>query len=308
MIRQLVCSILTGISVFVGAAGTVGAQAGQVSTHTLEYQGITRTYTLYMPPSAQADAAVPLVIALHGGGGSGEGFMAYTDFNTHAEMAGFAVVYPDAVGERWHDGREIDNLGVDDVGLIAALIDTLAADYPVDKERVFVTGMSNGGFMTATLACVRPELFAGIAIITASIPELLIDNCAAAPMPALILNGTADPLVPYDGGEVNAGGVARGVASSTDATIAFWREINGCDSEPDAVETLDNRSLDGTSVDFVLSRTCKSGMPVTLVRVAGGGHTLPGTRPYLPRAIIGTTSREFSGAAFIIAFFAQASG
>jgi polyhydroxybutyrate depolymerase len=160
--------------------------------------------------------------------------------------------------------------------------------------------------MTATLACARPELLAGIAIITASIPELLLPDCAAVPLPAMIMNGTDDPLVPYDGGNVIAGDVVRGVASATEETAAFWREANACDAEPDVTETHDARPFDGTSVDVLRYESCKTGAPLALVRVNGGGHTLPGAAQYLPRAIIGVVSREVDGAALIFAFFAEA--
>ncbi|MCC6613796.1 MAG: prolyl oligopeptidase family serine peptidase [Anaerolineae bacterium] len=281
-----------------------GAQPEQIVEGDLDYQGLTRTHTLYLPAAAAEGERLPLLIALHGGGGTGPQFMDYSGFNEQAEAQGFIVVYPDGVGQQWHDGRDIANPTVDDVGYIATLMATLQRDYPIDLERVFVTGISNGGFMTMTLACERSELFAGVAAIAAELPERLRESCAPSPLPVLIMNGTDDPLVPYDGGPVKVGNETRGTTLSTDTTVAFWREINGCPDNPDLSLGVDHLPLDGTSVEISAYGACESGASVILYRVDGGGHALPGAGQYLPRRTIGIASREIDGAAEIMDFFA----
>jgi len=282
----------------------VSAQPEQLVEGDIEYQGLTRTYTLYLPSAAADGEPLPLLIALHGGGGNGPQFMRSSNFNELAEAQGFMVIYPDGVGRQWHDGRDIVNSTVDDVGYIATLLATLQRDYPIDTERVFVTGISNGGFMTMTLACERSELFAGAAVIVAGLPERIRDSCAPSPLPVLIMNGTDDPLVPYDGGPVVVGDEERGITLSTDATVAFWREVNGCPENPDISLSVDHLPRDGTSVQISAYGACESGASVILYSVIGGGHALPGAGQYLPRRTIGIASREIDGAAEIMDFFA----
>ncbi len=282
----------------------VNAQPEQVLDGELEYQGLTRTYKLYLPPDVADGTPLPLLIALHGGGGTATQFMRYSGFNDLAESQGFMVVYPDGIERQWHDGREIVNPNIDDVGFVHTLTAHLQLNYPIDTSHIFATGISNGGFMTITLACERPELFAGVAVITASLPERMRETCAPTPLPVLIMNGTDDPLVPYDGGPVVAGNEERGVVISTADTVAFWREVNGCAASADVSLSVDRLPRDGTSVNISAYRTCDSDAPVILYSVAGGGHALPGASQYLPRRTIGIASREIDGAAEIMDFFA----
>ncbi|TMA54740.1 MAG: hypothetical protein E6J75_13420 [Deltaproteobacteria bacterium] len=120
--------------------------------------GRARSYHLHVPESVRPDVAHPLVLVLHGGGGNGFGMSRLSHFNRVADERGFIAVYPDGVDAFWADGRGVtdaDDHGVDDVGFLMALLDALAGRHGIDPARVFVAGISNGGFMAQRLACGR---------------------------------------------------------------------------------------------------------------------------------------------------------
>lgn len=239
----------------------------------LIHDGIERTYVVYAP-SSMAEPA-PLLIVLHGGVGTGAHVMRSTGMNDLADEAGFIVVYPDGL-DGWNDGRNLDmRAGADDVGFIAALIDTLAETYPIDEERIFATGGSNGGMMSFTLACHLADRLAGIAAVVANLPAPLEADCQPArPLPVLMMVGTDDPLMPFEGGTV---AYNRGEVLSAAQTAAFWRGINGC-TDTAARTDLPDLADDGVRVMLDQYEDCTSGAPVWWYTLEGGGHGWPGTR------------------------------
>ena len=120
------------------------------------HKGRMRTYLVHIPPSYNKESLTPLVIALHGGGGDGKKAEKSTLMSHQSDKDGFILVYPDAVRGHWNDGRGVNRYrshreDIDDVGFIASLIDVLAEDYNIDRTRVYVTGVSNGGLMSNRL-------------------------------------------------------------------------------------------------------------------------------------------------------------
>src|SRR4051812_40864226 len=174
-----------------------------------------RYYHLYLPVNYNREQPIPLLLALHGGGGDGNSMIKLTngEFNRLADEHNFMVCYPDGIAKKWNDGRfqALRGRSVDDVGFIAGLIDSLAGGYAVDVEHVFVTGMSNGGHMAYRLACDLYDQIAGIAPVAALMPDNLEQACKPPrPMPVLIIAGTDDTLVPYRGGAVGGQILRRG--------------------------------------------------------------------------------------------------
>ncbi|MBK8022718.1 MAG: esterase [Chloroflexi bacterium] len=293
--KHFVVVVLLLLATLIG--GQAGAQTGTTvdTAGTLVHDGLTRDYLLHVP--AELQTLAPLVIALHGGGGTAAGFRSETDFDSVADANSFIVVYPQGVNREWNErrgsGMTVRRSDADDVGFIAALIDYLSAAYPVDPARVYAMGISNGGFMSLRLACDLRDRLAGIGVVAAQLTADMRAECIPSrPLRVAILNGTDDPIVPYDGGAVQVSGQFRGEVLPTDGTVAFWLEANTCDRTPDATETIDDRPLDGTSIELTRYESCAPGGAVRLYRVVGGGHALPGGSQYLPRAVIGTLSRE----------------
>lgn len=288
--------------------------AEALDTRTLSHGGRTRTYHVRTPTGWTAERRWPLVLALHGGGGKGSTFDAWTTagaLGREADRRGIVVVYPQGVERAWRDGRK-DHLrgkttGIDDVGFISALIDVLVQSTAVDPRRVYATGISNGGFMSYRLACDLPHKLAAVAPVTANLPLALQERTPAQPISLMVVNGTADPLVPYGGGEVRLlrFGRGRGRILSTDATLRWWAGRNGCPLTPSRTTLADADPADGTRVTRVTYSGGRGGSEVVLLKVTGGGHTWPGGTQYLPARLIGRTSRDIDATREILTFFAR---
>lgn len=299
----------------VGVVGLLALPSPAASAPALQrvkivHQGRTRIAHVYVPPGHDKKVAVPLVIALHGGGGEGLKFDRSTkgQMRREANARGWLVVYPEGVARGWNDGRKLvtgrdrQRIGVDDVGFLSKLIDHLHVSHGVDPSRVYATGISNGGFMSLRLGIELGAKIAAIAPVTANLQRVHVRAKPTHPMPVLILNGTEDPLVPYRGGHVRVLGQNRGAILSTDATVAWWCKHNGCASTFTHRVLPDKRRLDGTRVHVT---RFDGKAPVVLYRIQGGGHTWPGGQQYLPRFMIGRVTRDIDGARVIFDFFAR---
>lgn len=292
---------------------------GKAEYRTFSHQGVQRAYLLYLPP-AEADAGpLPLVLALHGGGGSAKKWAAYTQggFERLADAAPFFLAYPEGLQGQWNDGREIKQSyahrnRVDDLGFLSSLIEYLCNTLPVDRNRVFVTGASNGGMMTLVLAARHAEQIAAIAPVIASIPERVAAELAPSePVSVLIINGKEDPLVPWQGGAVRIGRQTRDQVVSTEQTAAFWRHVNGCRPEGDTTALPDLDPKDNTRAFQTVYRGGRAGAEVWLIGIEGGGHTWPSRmeargRPLLKAVLsgfVGRKCRDFDATDVIWEFF-----
>lgn len=277
---------------------------------TLEVDGTARTYYLHVPPGL-GPGPVPVVLVFHGGGGNGPSTERLTRFSALADREGFVVAYPEGVGRNWNDGREFTSSRahrdhVDDVGFVAALLDAIARVHPLDPRRVYATGISNGGIFSHYLAARLSARIAAIAPVVGGVadppdpwfrPE--------QPVSVLILQGTADPLVPYRGGPISFG---RGKIIDTEETARRWAALNGASREP-VQEALASGARPAASAKDrcggvrLAYAGGRDGSEVVLVRLEGGGHTWPGGAQYLPETLIGRVCRDFDATALIWDFF-----
>jgi polyhydroxybutyrate depolymerase len=217
---------------------------------------------------------------------------ALTHLNDLADREGVLVVYPDGLRKSWADGRGVtdaERQGVDDIAFFRQLITTLQAQYSIDSHRVYVTGISNGGFMTQRLGCELADRIAAVVSVAATFSANLAETCAPSrPLPILYVLGENDPLVPYAGGVINGN---RGTALSAADSLAAWAKLGGCTGAP-TTRTLPDRVQDDTHVSETLYTNCQSGAQVGLYSVAGGGHTWPSGRQYLPVAAVGHVTQQ----------------
>ncbi|MEO0085035.1 MAG: PHB depolymerase family esterase [candidate division WOR-3 bacterium] len=271
---------------------------------SLEFGGRKRTYLLHLPDMT-ADYARPLVFVLHGGGGSGRAVARLTGFSRLADSVGFIAAYPDAVERHWNDGRGVKRFlaqreEVDDVGFISALIDTLVRQFGLDPTRVYAAGMSNGAMMCHRLGLELSDRVAAVAPVAGNLPVKLAERRPTRPVSVLAINGTDDPLVPFEGGGVGRI-VKRGKVLSTAKTVGFWVERNGCASVPDTSWVDDADPQDGIRVARAVHSGGRDGSEVVLYTVFGGGHTWPqgAARP----GHYGRTARDFSATEEIWRFF-----
>ncbi len=308
-------SLCLGLAVIVGASACQARPSNLPSaqpTGTLPHDyaaaiqsgGLERTYRAHLPTSYNATQSLPLVLVLHGGGGSGRGMNGLTNLNTLADEKDFIVVYPDGYQRHWGDGRGTspsERDGVDDVAFISALIDHLSKDLRVDPRRVYATGISNGGFFSDRVGCGLANKIAAIAVVAATMPTNLAKTCQPArPLPVQIFHGSDDPFVPSAGGEVTIGD--RGSILSISDTVTKWAALDGCTTAP-AVVNLPQQVNDGTQVSRETYNGCRGGTEVIFYDIKGGGHTWPGGLQYLPVRIIGKTTRNLDATTVIWAFF-----
>ncbi|TVR80299.1 MAG: T9SS C-terminal target domain-containing protein [Chitinophagaceae bacterium] len=260
---------------------------------SLEHNQINRTYSIYIPATYDGIEAVPLVFNLHGYTSNSAQQELYTNFKPIADTANFILVHPNGTSE---SGAQFWNVGffpsnVDDVGFLETLIDTISENYNIDLDRVFSTGMSNGGFMSYLLAC-ESDRFTAVASVTGSMTQLNYDNCnTVKPIPAMQIHGTNDPTVPYEGTQQFL---------HVDSVVSFWVNHNNCDDEPVIID-IDNISPnDGTNTIHYTYSGGDEGSSVELYKVINGGHTWPGA-PFS----IGPTSQDFNASKVIWEFFSK---
>ena len=264
-----------------------------------------RTYLLHVPASYSADRPVPLILSLHGRLGDGKGQARLSGFDALSDEHGFLVVYPDGLERSWADGRGAtpsDKQHVNDVHFLSELITRLQSDYNIDPARIYANGMSNGGFMTARLACDLSDRIAAVAIVAASISAPTANSChPARPISVLILQGTTDPLVPFDGGALGRNG-DRGEVLSHQAAVEKFVALDHCPGAP-KTQHLPDTASDNTSVDVSLFTGCSAGTEVASYEIVNGGHAWPGGLAYLPANVIGITSRNLDASSIIYAFY-----
>jgi len=254
--------------------------------------GNKRSFLTYLPSTAKT-GKLPLVISLHGGFASPKGMFHLADFRPVAEREKFIVVCP-ASKHFWHDGADLH--GIDDVKFIDQLITYMVKTYDADPDRIYVTGISNGGFMTARLACQLNQRIAAVAIVAASL-DIGEGYDLERPMPALYMHGTTDPVVAYEGGKL----FGRRVFSHQEI-ISKWIELDKCDKEP-IVTDIPDAAHDGTSILKEEYRNSKNGLKVISYTIVNGGHTWPGGWQYLPKLVIGKTTRNLNACEEIWDFF-----
>ncbi len=284
---------------------------------TLEVGGLERSYVLYAPGRvAEADADAPLVLSFHGGGGRAEGLAFRYGFQRLARREGFLVAYPQGVDGHWNDGRNARVLrtqreGIDDIAFVRAVVEDIARDYPVDTGRIFATGISNGGIFCHRLAAEASDLVVAVAPIVGGMAEPMAPTFAPKrPVSLLVIQGDADPLVPFEGGPIGVGRFGRrGRIIATDATVAKYRQRNGIEGEP-MIEDLDDRTDDGTTTQVTTYPTGEQGTRVVVYRIRNGGHAWPTIEtpnaqatPREPNLRIGLVCRDFSATRVVWDFF-----
>jgi polyhydroxybutyrate depolymerase len=246
----------------------------------LEHHGRRRTALVHVPPAALGPARLPLVLAMHGGGTNARTMADFCGLSEKADAADFFVVYPNGTGRldelyTWNAGNCCGyalRYGVDDVAFIDRLLDRLDNELPIDRRRVFATGMSNGAMLAYRLA---DELSERIAAIAAVAGPMGSTQChPSRPVSVLHFHGTADEFAPYPGGK-GLKSLSKAVFYSVEHSVAAWVAANGCPSEP-IVDTLTTASDSAMPVTRRIYGPGRDDSEVVLVTIEGGGHTWPG--------------------------------
>jgi polyhydroxybutyrate depolymerase len=270
--------------------------------------GRIRTYRVVTPRSLPTQAAVPLLVALHGGVGSGRQFEQTSGFDDLAVRDGFVVVYPDGIeiggasvlgrGHVWNGGRccgSAARLQVDDVAFIRAVIDRVSEERRIDTHRVFAAGHSNGAIMAYRLACELSDRITAIGLQAGSIE---VPSCAPHhPVSVIAVHGTADTNIPIRGGR-GSGIAGIAFSSPVDAVTTFARLY-------DCGPSTTRRDPSNPDVSTERWGPCAAGSAVELVRVHGATHAWMGhPSPRPATGLAGSPYRDFDSTAAIWAFLA----
>jgi len=258
--------------------------------HVTTRQGAREAIVLQSVPTP-----APTVIVLHGATITAAQTVRSSGFAEAAAARGFAAVFPQGVNRQWNDGREDGHIStIDDVGFLRQLVDELVRRGVADRGRIYLAGISNGGMMTFRMLCEASELFAGAATIIANMPAGVGEHChVRKPLPLVMFNGTADPLVPYEGGNVGFRG-QRGRVWSAERTAEFIARVDGCAAMQVSPLPIP-ASTEPVRVERLEWSPCRTSLPVALFRFVGGGHQVPGRPQFLP-GLLGLGSLQVNAA------------
>lgn len=323
--RKALRVLLYSLLVVVALAGVLGALfgyfvytpapemprlSGTLTRGSITVDGRHRTYRVYVPKGLVK--GTPLVVAMHGSGENGAQMRLETGygFDRLADKIGFAVVYPDAYEGYWNGCNivgdyDANKLNIDDVRFLDAVVDRLIGEIGSDPARIFAAGVSRGGSMALRLALEAPSRFRAVAAVSEN--QSVPDNFKCKPSghgtsSVMIMNGTDDPLVPFDGGEVNLFGlfVKRGQVLSARQSGQYFADRNHIAGRP---QTQLSPMAGGAQIERLLWRN-GSQIEVELVAVHGGGHGMPQPYQRHPR-LLGPSPTEPNGPQVIWAFFAR---
>jgi polyhydroxybutyrate depolymerase len=252
--------------------------------------GVYRNYRIYVPAAYNGSTAWPLIFNIHGYTSNASQEQLYTNFGPIADTAHFLMVYPNATV---YNGQPTWNSGfgmpVDDIGFLSRLIDSLDLTYNIDLNRVYSCGMSNGGYMSHTLACALSDKITAVASVTGTMTPAQKASCnPGRAVPVMQIHGTNDGTVPFYGSAYSI---------AIDSVVKYWRVNNGCNPTAlyNAVPNIN--TSDGCTADHFVYNGGIMGSSVEFYRINGGGHTWPFTYP------IGVTCQDFNASEKIWLFF-----
>lgn len=261
---------------------------------SITIDGLTREYRLYIPEIYDPTQEVPLVLNLHGYGSNSLEQLLYGNFISIADTANFIIAVPNGTPDltgtlSWNT---FGLSQIDEISFFRQFIDSLSEDYSIDQDRIYATGMSNGGFMSYDLACGLNDRITAVASVTGSMNVLTINSCNPnRTVPVMQIHGTADATVPYIGNLAFA---------PIDSVVSFWRGNNVCTEDPIFEELPDIDVSDNCTAEHYVWNCSLTNSSVELYKVIGGGHSWPGAL-----VNINTTNQDFSASAEIWRFFSQ---
>lgn len=270
--------------------------AQQTINGSIIHDGIQRDYILYIPAIYDGGTEVPLVFNFHGFGSNANEQMLYGDFRDIADSEGFLLVHPEGTffngNQHWNVGGFTIGSTVDDVGFTEALIEELAGLYTINLDRVYATGMSNGGYMSFLLACQLSEKIAAVASVTGSMTPETFDACSPQhPTPILQIHGTNDEIVPYNGASWSR---------SIEEVMTYWVNYSNCDEPPSTTVFPDIDPTDGSTVEHIVYQNGDNNVTTEHMKVLGGRHTWPGSAYNFPG-----TNQDISASMEIWEFFSR---
>ena len=267
---RLQCLGLAVLICGLASSAPVKAASGRV----LLEEGAVRRSALIVEFQRLKRGPRPTIIVLHGGSGNRAGVRRNLGLDEFARATGSVMIFPDAVEGRWAATNASRTGLADDPVYLGRLVQKLIAERISDPQKISIVGVSTGGLMAIRMACTQPQLFAAAAAIIANMSKSLEGKCRPGrPIPFLLINGTADTLIPYEGGRILIANRTAEVLS-TEATLAAFAEAAGCGAGRSSELVAHRDTADPTRTFIERATGCKA--PVELIKVEGGGHRVPG--------------------------------
>jgi len=311
-----------------------GAASAQETKETITVENVDRSYVVHLPKGYDEKQHYPVVVLLHGLNQGADDMERLTRFNELADKDSVIAVYPSALQGRWNigvqpapvqnyrrgpyrrpgwggypgggyprgggqrePGQQNRATRSDDLEFFKNMLDKLGNKFSVDSSRVYFAGLSDGGFMATKVACSLTERVAGVATVGAAMPKTMV--CVPSrPLPVVMINGTSDPVVKYDGGTGKNGRIQT---ISAEDTAKEWAKLNRCGEKP-AHSKLPAKGKGGMETKVDTYDGCQEGAQVVLYSVKGAGNTWPGGEQYEVEKTIGKTSEDLNANEVIWSF------
>lgn len=274
----------------------------KTSEITIDVGEDTRESLVFNPCSeSNREGEKPLVIVFHGFGNKPKTLQKMTGFNKIAEENQFVVMYPEGINKGWNGRAAYENPYPRDVKFVKALINKAIDEYNVDPSRVYVAGISNGGFLVHNLACELSDKIAAFAAVASTIGKPLSEQCTPKrPVNLMMMNGTSDPVVTWEGDIERIGFLFRSsIIKSVPETTAFWQEQNNCTKSSTRIEVQDNLYYEEYG-------ECRDNVTLQQWVMKDVGHTWPGQNWNLfKRIFFGKGAEDIHASKIIWEFFAD---
>lgn len=283
----------------------------------------SREYIVFTPPHYDAAKPTPVLFVLHGRPSNAAAMARISDMNSTAVRNGFIVIYPQGLNNEWNaqfdlfgkssrsahtSGKDRPMLPQDDVGFLKNLAQDLSLDLNIDRQRMFISGFSNGGFMTLRMACSASDTFAGFAEVGAALYSVLVDFCKGGkPAPIMFMHGSEDRSISIDGVRIsdpNSDSTVR-VTLSVKESVAHFARRNGCETSGTQTTFGESGRSPGTRVVRYIPKNCNPQAPIALYIIEGGGHTWPGVTGVLDETTFGKTNMDINASDKIWEFLSQ---
>ena len=290
--------IIIGCLIFVDGNAFADSFSSGDHAITLTYEKRERSAIVHVPPHASDKRDIPVVLNFHGGGGHGANEQEYSLMDRLADRETFVAVYPNGSGRfgkrllTWNAGTcayaVINN--VDDVGFVRALISKLAESIPIDRRRIYATGLSNGAMMSHRLAAEAGDLIAAVAPVAGGM--VVPGMKSTRPVPVMHIHSVDDPRALYAGGLGPPFPLTKSQVfhPNIDQMIARWVKHNGCSTEPAAFDRRAGREGSGQSASRYVYSHCRDGAEVDLWKLTGVGHVWPGGKQKFMECILGPST------------------
>ena len=240
----------------------------------LNHDNLERYYFIYTPENLDSNKSIPVLFALHGYGSSAYRHLSYTNYFEIADSNNFIVIYPQgaitaSLSSHWNVGGWTSKSTVKDIEFLDRIIDLTKDKIQIDDTRLYSSGMSNGGYMSYSLACNLSDKFAAIASVTGSMTNDTYDECSPSrPVPVLQIHGLIDLVVPYSG---------NSFSKSIPDVIDYWVNYNSCNTEPNrSIKTSNDSDL----IIYDVYDNCINNINVKLILHPVMDHTWPTLQEY----------------------------